>query len=145
MCNTRRGFPGDLSLIPGSGRSQDREDREDREDLLEKETSVFLPGKSHSQRSLMGYSPWGHKELDTSEWLNNNKYINGIELRIKKYILHLYSQLIFNKDVRITQWGKHSLFNSKICVKRYYQENEKKKKPLSNGRKHLQIIHLIRF
>ena len=25
---------------------------------------VFLPGKSHGQRSLAGYSPWGHKELD---------------------------------------------------------------------------------
>ena len=30
--------------------------------------SVFLPGESHGQRSLMGYSPWGHKELDTTEW-----------------------------------------------------------------------------
>ena len=27
-------------------------------------TPVFLPGKSHGQRSLMGYSPWGLKELD---------------------------------------------------------------------------------
>ena len=25
---------------------------------------VFLPGKSHGQRSLVGYSPWGHKEWD---------------------------------------------------------------------------------
>ena len=24
-------------------------------------TSVFLPGKSHGQRILAGYSPWGHK------------------------------------------------------------------------------------
>ena len=30
-------------------------------------TAVFLPGKSHGQRSLVGYSPWGHKELDTTE------------------------------------------------------------------------------
>ena len=28
-------------------------------------TPVFLPGKAHGQRSLVGYSPWGHKELDT--------------------------------------------------------------------------------
>ena len=28
---------------------------------------VFLPGKSHEQRSLVGYSPWGCKELDTTE------------------------------------------------------------------------------
>ena len=28
---------------------------------------VFLPGKFHRQRSLVGYSPWGHKELDMTE------------------------------------------------------------------------------
>ena len=27
-------------------------------------TPVFLPGKFHRQRSLVGYSPWGHKESD---------------------------------------------------------------------------------
>ena len=27
-------------------------------------TPVFLPGKSHGQRSLAGYSPWSSKELD---------------------------------------------------------------------------------
>jgi len=32
-------------------------------------TPVFLPGKSHGQRSLAGYSPWGRKELDTVEQL----------------------------------------------------------------------------
>ena len=30
---------------------------------------VFLPGKSHGQRSLVGYSLWGHKELDMTTWL----------------------------------------------------------------------------
>ena len=28
---------------------------------------VFLPGESHGQRSLVGYSPWGRTELDTIE------------------------------------------------------------------------------
>ena len=28
---------------------------------------VFLPGESHGQRSLAGYSPWGHKELAMTE------------------------------------------------------------------------------
>ena len=28
---------------------------------------VFLPGKSHGQRGLVRYSPWGHKELDKSQ------------------------------------------------------------------------------
>ena len=37
-------------------------------DLLEKENlPAFLPGKSHGQRSLAGYIPWGHKESDTTE------------------------------------------------------------------------------
>ena len=30
-------------------------------------TAVFFPGKFHVQRSLVGYSPWNHKELDTTE------------------------------------------------------------------------------
>ena len=31
---------------------------------------VLLPGKSHGQRSLVGCSPWGHKESDTTEQLH---------------------------------------------------------------------------
>ena len=30
-------------------------------------TLVFLPGKSHGERSLAGYSPWSRKELDMAE------------------------------------------------------------------------------
>ena len=30
-------------------------------------TPVLLPGKSHGQRGLVGYSPWDHKESDTTE------------------------------------------------------------------------------
>ena len=33
-------------------------------------TPVFLPGEFHGQRSLAGYSPWGQKELDTTERLS---------------------------------------------------------------------------
>ena len=29
--------------------------------LMTQITTVFLPGESHGQRSLAGYSPWGHK------------------------------------------------------------------------------------
>jgi len=44
-------------LISGSGRSSG----------AGQPTPVFLPGESRGQKSLAGYSPWGHKELDTSE------------------------------------------------------------------------------
>jgi len=30
-------------------------------------TPVFLPGKPHGQRSLVGYSPWCHRESDMTE------------------------------------------------------------------------------
>ena len=33
-------------------------------------TPVLLPGKSHGRRSLVGYSPWGHEESDTTERLH---------------------------------------------------------------------------
>ena len=33
-------------------------------------TPVLLPGKSHGQRSLVGFSPWGHEESDTTERLH---------------------------------------------------------------------------
>ena len=36
-------------------------------------TPVFLPGESHGQRSLMGYSPWGHKESETTLKLNHSR------------------------------------------------------------------------
>ena len=57
---------------------------------MEKEmatTPVFLPGKSHGQRSLVGYSPWGHKESDTTQWLNNNNKHTSYE---KRYFISFY-------------------------------------------------------
>ena len=50
---------GDLGSIPGSGRSPGGGKW--------KPTPVFLPGKFHGQRSLLGYSPWGLKKLDMTE------------------------------------------------------------------------------
>ena len=53
---------GDPGSIPGLGRSPGEGNG--------KHTPVFLPGKSHALRSLVGYSPWGRKESDTTEWLH---------------------------------------------------------------------------
>ena len=33
-------------------------------------TPVFLPGESHGQKRLVGYSPWGHKKSDMTEQLS---------------------------------------------------------------------------
>ena len=37
-------------------------------------------GKSHGQRSLVGYSPWGCKESDTTEWLSTSTHVSRINL-----------------------------------------------------------------
>ena len=51
---------GDAGSIPRPGRSPADRDGN---------TSVSLPGEFHVQRSLAGYSPWGRKESEMTEWL----------------------------------------------------------------------------
>ena len=43
-------------------------------------TPVLLPGKSHGQRSLVGYSPWGRKESDTTERLYLLTYLHETQI-----------------------------------------------------------------
>ena len=53
------GVSGDASFIPGSGRSPGGGNGNP--------LQILLPGESHGQRSLVGYSPKGRKESDTTE------------------------------------------------------------------------------
>ena len=53
------GNSGDMGLIPGLGRSPG--------ERKQQPTPVLFPGKFYEQRSLVGYSPWSCKELDTTE------------------------------------------------------------------------------
>ena len=53
---------GAMGSIPGLGRSPGGRKWQP--------PPVFLPEKSHGQRSLVGYSPWGHRELDMTEQLS---------------------------------------------------------------------------
>ena len=43
-------------------------------------TPVFLPGKFHGQKSLVGYCPWGCKELAMTEWVSTYTYIYPLPL-----------------------------------------------------------------
>ena len=56
------GATGDAGSIPGLGSFPWRKKW--------KSIPVLLLGKSHRQRSLLDYSPWGHEELDMSEQLS---------------------------------------------------------------------------
>ena len=49
---------------------------------------VFLPGKSHGQRSLMGYNPQGHKELDTAEHAHAHIHIPAPCLMFHSFLYH---------------------------------------------------------
>ena len=55
---------GDPGSIPGLGRSPG----EGNVNPLQ----YSCHGESHGQRSLVGYSPWGHKELDPTERLHTH-------------------------------------------------------------------------
>ena len=52
-------FTGDEVSIPGSARSSGGRKWQP--------TPVSLPGEPHGERSLVGYSPWDHKESDTTK------------------------------------------------------------------------------
>ena len=51
--------PGDSGSIPGVGKIPWRR--------AWQPTPIFLPGEFHRQRKLVGYSPWGGKEVDVTE------------------------------------------------------------------------------
>ena len=67
-------------------------------------TSVFLPGESHGQRSLVGYCPWGHKESDTAERLTDTHHViyNIKENRKKVFLVIKALRIHFQPFLYIT-------------------------------------------
>ena len=57
-------------------------------------TPVFLPGKFHGWRSLVGYSPWGCKELDTNEQLYTFYNEHNALIPYYVYIKYIHSLYI---------------------------------------------------
>ena len=41
-------------------------------------TPIFVPRKFHGQRSWVGYSPWGQKELDTTECVHAHMFLSKV-------------------------------------------------------------------
>ena len=46
-----------------------------------------MPGKSHGQWNLLGYSPWGYKESDITEHAHTHTHVESIKIVQMKYIL----------------------------------------------------------
>ena len=59
-------------------------------------TPVFLPGESHGQKSLVNYSPWGHKESDMTEQLTLSLHFHfqGSVLRAHQFYLLIQCYLL---------------------------------------------------
>ena len=74
------------------------------EGSLEKElpSPIFLPGEFHEQRSLAGYRPWGHKELNTTEqviWMLIHNF--GIFISNTRFYFFLPFYLPFPPDYAV--------------------------------------------
>ena len=80
-------------------------------------TPVFLPGESHGQRSLAGYSPWGHKELDTTE---HTRLYCCIRHRCRNRAAG-DQNVTFNVKPRTGSWTRKKIYGKsdeiqKVCV-----------------------------
>ena len=79
---------GDLCSIPGSGRSP--------EEGNGNPLQYSCLEKSHGQTSVVGYSPWVHKELDTTEQLHYSFFWEGSVLILFKYLVKLTYEIGFS-------------------------------------------------
>ena len=82
-----------------------------REDPLKKEwqpTPVFLLGESQGQRSLVGYSPQGHKESDTTERLHTHTHTHSYACVQCHFFYMVYHEL----SISITSSWRPSLVPS---------------------------------
>ena len=64
-------------------------------------TPALLPGKLHGWRSLIGYSPWGRKESDATEWLHFTSlhvdmHFNSLGYTLRSGIAGSYGNSMFN-------------------------------------------------
>ena len=68
-------------------------------------TPVFLPGESHGQRGLSGYSLWSQKEWDTTEWLTLLLSANPEDKNMS--ILKIKTNRLFSLFTLLQQWQKY--------------------------------------
>ena len=83
-----------------------------------KPTPVFLPGKSHGQRSLAGDCPWGRKESDTNEQLNKKlapQVLMYSRLQVPIWRGSWFSLKIWNICKNAVGWLPWSNYSRKSC------------------------------
>ena len=87
----RRGFNPWIRKIPWSKKWQP--------------APVFLPGKFHGQRSLVGYSLWGCKESDMTEQLSMHAHVHDFS---KYFSIICISDNCIELPTRISLWKSHN-------------------------------------
>ena len=75
-------------------------------------TPVFLPGEFHGRRSLVGYTPWGHKEPDTTEWLTL-KDMKDSQMHFTKWKKPIRTEHILCDPNCMTFWRRQHYGDSK--------------------------------
>ena len=73
-----------------------------------KPTAVFLPGESHRQKSLVGFSPWGRKKLDPTEFHDRNQKLVGQRPKYAFYVLTRKGHM--SKNFKKRSWNAWSVF-----------------------------------
>ena len=84
-------------------------------------TAVFLPGKSHGQRSLSGYSPWGHKESDMTKWLTHTLVTSSQLDHLQRHYFQIrsHSQGLGIRTVSLEGGDAMSTYNILVPMKSY--------------------------
>ena len=118
---------GDPGSIPGLGRSPG-----------EGNGNPLLPRKFHGWRSLVGYSPWGRKESDTTEWLHFSfTFFTNWTTREAHSWLMLRLLFLWNLSHFPSIYGR-SQFQSHIeitkCVSLSFEDNDRYHGSISNER-----------
>ena len=123
------GFPGSSDGKMSACNAGDMGQSLGREDPLEKEMAIhssILAGEFHGQRNLVGYSPWDHKESDTSEQFHfTSLHFMDLTFKVLKddavKVLHSTCQQVWKTQQWTRDW-KRSVFipipkkgNAKEC------------------------------
>ena len=74
-------------------------------------TLVLLPGKSHGQRSLVGYGPWGHKVSDMTEQLTF--YLSNYYPSVLSFPPPSTCFLLLEREIK-EQWFKYNGWGSEF-------------------------------
>ena len=78
-------------------------------------TPGLLPGESHGWRSLVGYSPWGRKESDTTERLHLHCMVPGSSVQgiLQARILEWVAVSSSKGSYRESSWPRDGI---KVCI-----------------------------